>query len=123
MNSRLLSDPGLAEDLSESERLKILFQDIFTDAVLEGLESIVGKSGCRAMVYHLRIRECAGDPNELHQRIVSMFGSKGGLMIEIRITNVLCSKLNASFQIDRCTQDFFLQRNWRLASRAFYASI
>lgn len=94
------------------------FENIFGDAMIDALKFIFGDSGSTIM-YRLKLSQFVGDPAELHERMSSMLGMRVTLIIELRIINNLCAKLGGNFEIDHSRNDTFLEKNWKLAERAF----
>ncbi len=84
---------------------------------MEGLGSVLGDIAMQAVSRKLKLLELK-HPLELHAKLFSIFGKSGTLMIELRILNFLCLKLDGNFDIDRRNNDELLERNWKLARRA-----
>lgn len=105
--------------MQETRYPETSFDELLTGVIVEGIKFILGEGTTQALIDNLKLREVTGDPAELHRRLFNTLGRGGSLLIEVRIINLLCSKLNNSFNIERCNERSFLETNWKLAKRAF----
>jgi hypothetical protein len=110
-----MEDSVRTQEIDSSEKS---FSQIFTETLSEGLKSMMGEGASRAIMSNLKLLDALEDPAELHRRLLSALGRRGTLLIELRIINLLCIKLNGAFDIDRCNSRAFLERNWKLARKA-----
>jgi hypothetical protein len=102
------------------QRIQNSFDELFSEAVTKGLESMFGQSGTEMVSLRLGLQNGGKDPADLHERLLSLFGNSGTLVIELRIINWLSSRPDFSFEVDnRMGKQGFLERNWKLASLAF----
>ena len=87
------------------------------------MDSVLGYNVSQFVSAKLKSFSAEKNLDELHQRLLAIFGESGSMLIELRIVNILHSKLGGCFEIDHHIGAKFLERNCRLARNAYQDSL
>jgi hypothetical protein len=87
-------------DVSQNEAAAVPedFAEIFYNSVEAGFKQILGESGSRATLYHLRFRKGKTTPVEFHEELVTMFHA-GAEAIEKVVVTELYKSLESESEI------------------------
>jgi hypothetical protein len=86
------------------KKIEFKFFEVLHECILDGLESVLGKSCTRAIVFHIELGDYIDDAGEFHRNLYALLGL-GALVLEKVIVKELFRRLDIPYE-ERGNFDF-----------------